>query len=163
MHLWIIRHADAVPALRAANDFARQLSARGRADAERVARWLERGRHGVDSIVTSDAPRASETAEILASGFGLPQRAVRADHLLYNASATTIVDVIREAPAAWRSLAVVGHNPGVSAAVRMLCGDHASRPLPTLGIARLDVANSWSEVAAGAAVLSLRLDPDTID
>src|SRR5215471_15101303 len=69
MHLWIVRHADATPASRAAGDFARKLSPRGRADAERVALWLKRGAHVVDAILTSDAPRASETASILAPGF----------------------------------------------------------------------------------------------
>ena len=163
MHLWIIRHADAVPALRAAGDFARALSPRGRTDTERVANWLKTEAHVVDAIVTSDAPRASETAKILATGFGLPSRRVRANHLLYNASATTILDVIREAPEAWQSLAVVGHNPGVSVAVRLLTGDQAFRPLPTLGVARLDVARVWAEVAAETAALSLYLDPDTVE
>jgi phosphohistidine phosphatase len=163
MHLWIVRHADATPAPRAAGDFARALSPRGRADAERVAHWLKRGTHGVDAIVTSDAPRARATAKILASGFGLQSRRVRVNHLLYNASAATIVDVIREAPEAWQSFAVVGHNPGVSVVVRLLTDDAASRPLPTLGVARLDIDRAWSNVGAGSAALSLYLDPTTID
>ena len=163
MHLWLIRHADALPSPRADGDFARRLSPRGTADALRIARWLERGGHRVDSLVSSDASRARETAAALAPGFALAASAVRSDHRLYNASVAAIVGVVREAPSACRSLAVVGHNPGISAIVRLLTDDPATRPLPTLGIARLEIAVDWSAIESGCASLALYLDPATID
>jgi len=164
MHLWIIRHADAMPLFRheetrADGDFSRELSMRGRADAERVGSWLRANGHTLDAIVASDARRASDTAAILARALGLATSAVRTEHRLYNASAAAIVQVVRESGRSWRSLAIVGHNPGVSAVVRLLAPDRLVPALPTLGVARLDIDCAWADLDAGCAQVSLYVDP----
>jgi probable phosphoglycerate mutase len=69
--LWLIRHAES--AWNAMGLWQGQadpgLSARGVAQAERLAGWL--AEQGIEAIATSDLRRARETARIVAEGLGL--------------------------------------------------------------------------------------------
>jgi phosphohistidine phosphatase len=66
--LYLMRHAEAVPATRDLADAARYLSARGREMCRVVARLLREQGVAIDAVVTSPLPRAVQTAELVAAG-----------------------------------------------------------------------------------------------
>src|SRR5436309_1582525 len=67
MHIYLVRHGDAVPEEDAGSDRDRWLSARGREAARVLGRLLREQNIEPDAILCSPLPRAVQTAELLAA------------------------------------------------------------------------------------------------
>src|SRR5688572_15164491 len=108
--LFVLRHAKTQPA--APNgDHARQLTERGHEDAERMAAYIKRSMEMPDAIVTSDARRARQTAEIVADGIGFTSD-LTVEPRIYAAGLDALLDVVRALPDDADRVILVGHNPG---------------------------------------------------
>jgi phosphohistidine phosphatase len=150
MQLLICRHAKAEKGVPGQRDRDRPLNRRGSKDASRMGAYMARHSLQPDLAVVSPARRTRETWEGLASAF--PTVPVRYDDRLYDASAQTIAAVLRATPSSVRRLLVVGHNPGLHEAARLLIasGDVEARErlnegLPTAGLAVIDFPGAdWS-------------------
>jgi phosphohistidine phosphatase len=95
----------------------RPLSPEGQRKTLRAARGLRRLALKNDGILSSPLPRALETAQILAETLGLP--APRATpQLLPESPPRLLLECLREA--GWDRPILVGHEPGLSAAVSAL-------------------------------------------
>lgn len=150
MRLMLLRHAKAEKAEPGMPDRDRPLSPRGRKDAERIGTYL--AHHGLipQFALVSPALRTRETWENLVAALPSPPP-LEFDEHLYNAGTQAIVAAMKEAPAAADTLLVVGHNPGLHEAARLLiaAGDIEPRErlnegLPTAGLAVIDFAgNDW--------------------
>lgn len=154
--LCLLRHADAGdPEAWAGDDAARPLTEKGRAQSERLGRFLGRTAFRPDAIITSPKLRATETAQIVAAALGadveiddrlaggVDARAVEA--LLASREATTIV--------------LVGHDPDFSELLMELTG--ASRLSMKKGaFARVDVD---VPLQRGRGRLRWLVPPDLLD
>jgi phosphohistidine phosphatase len=113
MELYIIRHAIAQP-LGRKNDFTdekRALTAEGRDRMRDVARGLRKLGVELDLILTSPLVRAVETAEVVASVFGLSRKDVeQTENLAPGASPAELFAELKGRPGA-ESVALVGHQP----------------------------------------------------
>ncbi len=152
MKLWLIRHADARTGRAGERDFDRDLSEIGNDTAERFGNWLAKHPDRPERIVASDAVRARATAAWGIRCTALGAAALQLDRRLYNASAETILHVIGETTDI-ASLAVVGHNPGMSHLAAALIGSDAPTSLPPLGVVLLETHTDWSEISPGTATL----------
>jgi phosphohistidine phosphatase len=151
--LLLLRHAKASRG--ATKDFDRELTRRGRRDAPRIGRWLKTEGLVPDCVIGSPARRARETLELALDEFGIEAGGVRWDERVYDADASTLLEVLAGCPAEARRVLVVGHNPGLEDLVRHLGGGTAPEPekgkfFPTCALARLRVESPWSALAAGA-------------
>jgi phosphohistidine phosphatase len=121
----LVRHARAEES-HPLGDAARGLDSKGRLAFRKHARKLAEDTRLV-GIATSPLVRAVQTAEILADAFGLPEvmidRALVPGARSEGAEATRILQLARELGEGW---ALVGHNPGFSAAAAKALG----RPAP---------------------------------
>ena len=109
MELILWRHADAEDG---APDLERNLTARGRKDAERVAKWLLRHLPAGFEVVASPAARAPQTAEAL-------RRKIHTDpKLAPGASVAAIVAAAKRGEV----VVVVGHQPDLGRAIAYLVG-----------------------------------------
>lgn len=108
--LVLARHAQAVDA--AATDAARELSPRGRRDAEAGGRWLAEQGVEPDHALVSSAVRTAQTWEHLCAGAGW-SLAPDLDRGLYEAGTDAALDLVRLVPAEVGTLVVVGHNPTI--------------------------------------------------
>jgi phosphohistidine phosphatase len=164
--LFLIRHAktetsDGMP------DIERRLEPRGRSDASRLAEWFRKHRQTADLIVQSNAVRARETADIFAVQW-LPDRPRLELPELYGAPWREIVKVIRALPDTAHTVALVGHNPGIHDAARLLTGsgDVSARArlgekMPTCACAGLDFAvEHWKKLETGKGALTLFMTPE---
>jgi phosphohistidine phosphatase len=116
MDLILWRHAEAEEG---APDAKRELTARGRKQAQRVARWLKKRLPADARILVSPAVRAVQTAEALALPFEEEAR------LGTGASAASLLGVAGW-PQAGGTVLVVGHQPTLGrAAALLLTGDAA--------------------------------------
>lgn len=150
--LLILRHAKTQPD--APNgDHARQLTGRGLHDAARMAAYIKASIGAPDAIVTSDARRAMQTAEIVADGTGFT-RSLTVEPRMYAAGSATLLDVVRALPDDADRVILVGHNPGFEELAAALSSDDAEVRLPTSAFAHLEFdAASWSEAQPGSGEL----------
>jgi len=117
MDLILWRHAEAEDA-RGNDDLGRALTARGRAQAERMAAWLEARLPATVRILASPALRCQQTVAALA------RRASTVDAIGPGASAEALLEVAGW-PDGGGTVLVVGHQPtlGESAARAVGAGD----------------------------------------
>ena len=155
--LFVLRHGKA-EGHSGAGDFARKLTLAGEADAAQAGNSIAEntrvlaGDEAVSTalLVSSDALRASSTAQIVANAF-VPTSTVLYDHGIYDASAGDLLDIVRSIPNQEDIAVVVGHNPGLEDLISTL-SDDMSR---TVGLSpasyaqmELDV-DSWVDVNPG--------------
>jgi phosphohistidine phosphatase len=109
MDLILWRHADAEEG---ADDQARALTAKGRKQAERMARWLDGQLPEAARMIVSPATRAQQTAEALS------RKKVTDDGVNTGARAA---DVLKAAgwPSGEGAVIVVGHQPTLGAAAAL--------------------------------------------
>jgi phosphohistidine phosphatase len=120
MRLLIIRHAIAVPSgTPGIADDDRPLTPRGRARFRAAARGLAGIAHRPDVLLTSPLPRARATAEIAARAFGGIAPAV--EPALAHGSVSDVLAALARQPAQG-TIALVGHEPGVSSLLARLIG-----------------------------------------
>ena len=138
------------------NDHDRALTAKGRDDARAAGVWLREQGIGLDEVLCSTATRAQQTAEGVWEA-GASEAEVHHDRRIYNASAETLLEVVREADEDADVVMVVGHAPGIPQLTSLLADGEGSREahealcqgFPTAGVAVLEYRGHWSELAFG--------------
>jgi phosphohistidine phosphatase len=123
MHLYLIRHADAVPLGERgiATDEERPLTDAGRSQCRTLAKALGRLGAKIDRVLTSPLVRARQTAEALRDGWGEGAPAVAECPVLApGAKKRKLLDRLREQHV--EALGLVGHNPDLSELVGWLVG-----------------------------------------
>jgi phosphohistidine phosphatase len=150
--LLIFRHGKAEE--RAPGDRDRALTPRGERDVARVAHHLAAQAGMPDSIITSDARRAQQTATIVAETIGFPGT-VQIEPRLYGAGEDALVTIVHELSDKADAVVLVGHNPGFEQlGNRLVDADTPIHELPTAGLIHLefDVAH-WQDLQAGTGRL----------
>jgi phosphohistidine phosphatase len=148
MRLTLMRHGDAQWKDPEIADFARPLNRRGHSESEAMARRLTELRLIPDSIIASPARRAAQTAEIVARELGLLPRIIRYEEVLYLAGPQDILQLVRTIGPRVPHLMIVGHNPGISEAARVLTRSDDSDGLVTAAMCTITFdIDRWSAVA----------------
>ncbi len=151
--LLLLRHGKA-QADAPNGDKARRLVERGRREAGAMGRRLPQPANKLDLVVSSDAHRAEETAEIAASAAGYTGH-IALEPAIYAADLDTLLLIVQALPASSECVLMVGHNPGFEDLAAALASEDAPPPrLPTAGLALLQFdAQSWRDVRPGAGTL----------
>lgn len=149
--LYLLRHAAAENTAESRRDIDRPLREEGIAQAEAVGAILRDQQTGVELIVCSPSQRTRETASQL--GTGAPLEVVDD---LYNSGAAFVRDAIVGVDPAVTCLLVVGHAPGIPAAVHEFTDREVSDAdaldvidthFPTATLARLEFDGDWADLA----------------
>jgi phosphohistidine phosphatase len=150
--LLILRHAKAQPDA-PHGDWARELKRRGRRDAVTIGARLRSEIGTPDAVVTSDAARARQTAELVATELSF-DRPLTLEPRIYAADFDTLLGLVRAFPDEADSVVLVGHNPGFEElAAALAAKDLDDVRLPTAAVARVDFdVPRWSDVGPGSAV-----------
>lgn len=162
-NLWVIRHAKSSWADPGQADFDRPLNPRGIKDGKRLIHWMGKQKQQPKWIVASDAARTRATADFVRTGYGIPLERLQFDHRIYEASAETLLEVLRSVADDRPSVALVGHNPGSTEFVNAIVGEGVVHDLPTFGIVLLDVAVPWSQAQFGCAQFVELHTPKSLD
>jgi phosphohistidine phosphatase len=151
MQLYLMRHGEAEPA-GAGGEEARELTEKGRRDAQMMAAMLLRAGVRPQRVYTSPLTRARQTAEIVAGALGLT--AQPDDRLRPGAKLGAVQRLLGETPC--MSVLLVGHEPDMSSIVLQLTDGRVR--MRTAGLARVDLET----VEPGAGALVWLLSPDTV-
>ncbi len=124
-HLILTRHAKSGWDDPALADHDRILSARGRAAATRLGRWIRAEGYLPDAALVSSAARTRETFARIAAEFAqpVPETVVPA---LYHAGPDTMLRVLEQAQGT--RVMLVGHNPGIAELAAQLVADPPAHP-----------------------------------
>lgn len=157
--LVLLRHAktEQVPGK---PDHDRQLTERGRRDAQAAGQWLHAQGIVAELVVCSTSVRTRQTWEHAAHG-GAQTEFVEYRRAIYQGGTSGILETIHEDAGEVRTLVVVGHAPSVPDLVSGLTdgqGSHDAHAamgegFPTCGLAVLRYAGDWPDLAMGDASL----------
>jgi phosphohistidine phosphatase len=164
-------------------DHERPLAKRGRKDAPVVGRWLGKSGYNPDAVICSTALRARQTWDLAAQGLlaAIPATApataqapgpttapatapaagpatgpvVRYEPRVYEATVLALLMLVREFDPAWRTVLLVGHNPGLAELTAGLADPPPGSPLafPTAAVAVLELQTPWAATAPAEARL----------
>src|SRR5262245_44230576 len=128
-------------------DDERPLAPRGRREAPLIGPWVMTHVGKLDLVICSTAVRARQTLSLS----GLAAGSTRHDERVYAAGYQDLMSVLDEVPDEVASVALVGHNPGLSDLVRMLTNEPVE--LKTAALAVLSWPGGWPDVWSRRASL----------
>lgn len=162
MRVLIVRHGEAVDDAGKLGDRSRWLTGKGRRRSREVAlfiagrsagptddpvrRAIAEGQWRPAAVWTSALVRAVQTAEIVALGAGLDDSVEVEGDLAPDESPRALAKRVRAYDGS-SPLAVVGHEPGLSAFAREMLGEELALPLNKSGVVALELAENRDEPA----------------
>lgn len=153
MDLLLWRHAEAEPAVEGNSDLNRRLTPKGEAQAQRMARWLDRHLPASARILVSPALRTQQTAQAL-------QRKFKTVEALGLDAQPSDLLTAAQWPSARQPVLLVGHQPTLGLVVAQLLG------VPQLALSVRKGAVWWirhrDRDAADHAVLLTVQSPDLL-
>ena len=151
--LILIRHAKSDWSNSGEKDFDRSLNQRGHMDAPRMGGKLHEMGIKPDLIVSSPALRATLTAEYICEQIGYATENIDFQEDIYEASVRTLLKVVNELNDAYKTVLIVGHNPGFSYLAEYLTGKEIGT-IPTCGIVELEFElDKWNMLSQNTANL----------
>jgi phosphohistidine phosphatase len=137
--LYLVRHAIAEPQGSAwPDDTKRPLTHRGMARMREAVRGLDAMGVDVSLVLTSPLIRARQTAEILAQGLTSTPTVELTNALIPGQPPARMVEALAGHSRS-RSLALVGHEPGLGELAAWLLGARESLPFKKGGVCRIDL------------------------
>jgi phosphohistidine phosphatase len=145
-NLFIIRHAKSSWENPLLSDKKRPLNSRGLEDAPLMANRLMDKKIFPDSLLSSDAERAKQTAFIFAHTFKFPKNQIILTPHLYHASAYQIMASSRNIGDHFETVFLFAHNPGINELAQML--RFPVENIPTTGILGIQFrTEKWENIA----------------
>jgi len=143
--LLLMRHAKSSWKDTKLEDIKRPLNKRGRKTAPRMGELLKEAELVPQTILSSTALRARQTAEAVAEKMEYIGEIIYVDDF-YMAEPPAYIKRLKKLPAHFERVLVIGHNPGLEALMQTLCGQVEA--LPTGSIAYLSLPiKEWGEMS----------------
>jgi phosphohistidine phosphatase len=156
--LILLRHAKS--AWPDVADIDRPLSDRGRRDAPVMGRWLRANGYVPDAVLCSTARRTRDTWELMADELG-GKPEVSYESRIYEATALSLLHLLRETGGERQTVLLLGHNPGLAElaiGIAQMADGPAGKPLerarekfPTAAAAILEFTGDWADLTPGEA------------
>lgn len=155
--LYILRHAKSDWSDGGLSDFERPLNERGRRAAPLMGEAMKTGNFQPETIISSPAVRARQTAELVRNAAEL-KGVINYDSRIYEADPQTLLQIVAEIDDALASAMIVGHNPGLEGLIKILTGEFQT--MPTAALAVIDLyGNRWHEMSAATGKMRELLRP----
>jgi phosphohistidine phosphatase len=141
-------------------DRARRLTERGERDSVTAGQTVLDAVGMPERIVTSNAARAIQTAEIVAATIAF-QGTIDEEPELYLAGLRDLIDIVHALPDDAMTVVLIGHNPGFLDLINWYAGEDGQRDhLPTAAFAIISAAvEHWADLGPGAASVSPVVTP----
>lgn len=146
----LLRHAKSDWGNSQLEDHERPLNARGRRAAPLIGRYIAENELAPDVILASTALRAQQTLDLVVSQWSHRPPEIYCSQNLYLASPQAILSEVAKLSYAWKSVLVVGHNPGMGELASILCGENLEFPTACLACFELDV-EKWQHLSLDLA------------
>lgn len=158
--LFLIRHAETAEKQIGETDLDRRLTSKGISDAQYLNSLIIELPFLLQVIIHSHAVRTTHTAKLLA--LNNPAISLLAQPSIYHASSKDLLKIIQELNDEWDCVAIVGHNPAISAIAQDLCSQSVRSFAPaTLACFQFKVSK-WAEIKLGSGLLTLFKEPNIL-
>ena len=158
--LYIVRHAKAEDPATFMTDHDRQLTSEGIMAAARMGRYLHGRAVKPDVIVSSTAPRAADTARVVAEQFGYDPAQIRLEGKLYDGGPKAYLAAVNALLSEVQSAMIVGHNPDVSYFAEFLTHESIGSMSKGEVVAITFVDNlTWAEVSGRTGTVAFQIAP----
>jgi len=154
--LILVRHGK--PEWKASNntDFSRKLTGEGKRQAVQAGNFIYTNLKGNYGFFTSPAERASETAQLIASGSGDP---VKIQKSLYLAPLSTLIKLISEYSESLSTAVIIGHNPGLTELINYFSNSNIDN-LPVGGTVIIEFnGQEWKNILEGTGKITEYIFP----
>lgn len=150
------------------DDFHRPLNKRGTQGSKNVGTWLLEQQLVPDTIISSPAERAIDTAKKACQMMQLNEQCIHQEPSLYDANLEILIQILSLLSNNAQRVLLVGHNPGLAELLIYLSGKQIKIPedhkiLPTATLARLDIPSPWDKIDENCAELLEIKRPDRLD
>lgn len=146
-------------------DYERPLAKRGREDAPRMGRYLQKIGFQPDYVVSSPANRAKQTSELVLEAAKCDKGIIRWDRELYFGNTKNYLKAIREAPEDTHRILLVGHNPLMENVASALASENGRNTLrmPTAALVCLEsYADRWDHIVWGSCQIKWMMIPKVL-
>lgn len=157
--LYIVRHAKAEDRATFMADHDRQLTPDGIMAAARIGRYLHGKAINPDVIVSSTAPRAADTARVLAEQLGRDAAPIELDKSLFDGGPKAYLAAVNRQTEDVKSLMIVGHNPDVSYFAEFLTHQSIGSMSKGAVVAITFADVNWSEVSGRTGSVAFQIAP----
>jgi phosphohistidine phosphatase len=146
--LILVRHAEAAEKLNNQPDKERELTTIGKNNAAQTGAYLYQEKFLPDIIISSDAKRAKQTAQIIASQLQVDAKKMLYDSLLYTVLSPRIfLQQVNTIPDRFDTVMLVGHNPIFSSMAEFFTNESKGNMPPAAAMVVKFELESWKEVA----------------
>jgi phosphohistidine phosphatase len=145
--LYLVRHAKSDKGIPGIEDKERPLNKRGKRDVARMGRRLKKSGIIVQTLYSSPAKRALDTAEGLVKTIGFPHKKIKIIDALYSSNIPKMLKLIKGIDDRVQVALIFGHNPEFFDLVNYFSPEQIDGFL-TCGVFGIDFnINSWRKVA----------------
>lgn len=147
--LLLVRHAKSDWEDLSLADFDRPLNQRGHKAAPEMAERLLKRKIIPQHLVTSPALRALTTAKYFADVLGFKKKEIEQNQAIYEASASTLLEVINNFDNRYDFIALFGHNPGLTN-ISIVLSNSDIYNIPTCGTVLIEFPfEDWKMISSG--------------
>jgi len=158
--LLIVRHAKSDWGGPELEDFKRPLNQTGKTDAANMAERLLNRKVLPELLVSSTALRAISTARLFANTLQIDLKEIREESSIYEASAETLLKIVNGFDDEYRTIALFGHNPGVTELLlKLSSGDVYDLSPGSIALIEFPF-QSWKFISSGTGELKFLSNPD---
>ncbi len=144
--IYLLRHAKSSWDNPELDDFERPLNKRGRRDIPVMAKIINKVADKPELIISSPALRAAYTARTICENAGFSEEILKFDLMIYEASASGLLRLIKNQDSAINHIMLVGHNPGFTQLANYL-SDKRVDNIPTCGLFGMELdLDQWQKV-----------------
>jgi phosphohistidine phosphatase len=160
--LILVRHATAEDHSLFIKDFERKLNSKGLGESANMGEWLAAANISADIFVSSPAPRAYQTAEIIAQKLGVNAEKLVSDKDLYDGGPQAYLNAVNAVSEDFSTLMLFGHNPDISYFAEYMSGaDLGSMKKGSVAIIEFE-GLKWEELSAKTGHLTLYKTPKQV-
>ena len=161
-YLYLVRHAKAEEYAATSRDFDRELTAAGIMTAARMGKFFKDKALTVSRMVSSEAPRAYQTAKVMAEQLGYEVDEIELNSGVYEGGPRAYLAATNALDNAHTHVMLFGHNPDISFFVEYLTNQHVGS-MSKGAVATIEFDDmSWNEVSQRTGKLLAYDSPKTL-
>ncbi len=157
--LYLIRHSSAEASHSSMQDIVRPLTLEGVQRINSLCEFLNKRGVRFDTIVTSNAVRAFETALYISEGLSLSQQNINRNKKMYTGNSDTYLDILFEQNDIMKHVAFIGHNPQVTDLANYFLNNDNIFLLPCGLVAIQFLTNRWTDVCLAEKTFLFKWTP----
>jgi len=163
--IFILRHCKSDWDNNIHQDALRPLSVRGLRDGSAMGRWMHKQGLRPELVLCSTALRARQTIELVNESLQLPMDSIHFHDDLYLASLATLLNHLATTDLAYKSVMLVGHNPGLDSLVEYISRDPVAlsktgKLMSTGCLAHFACTDNWQALQQQGNLLSITRPAD---